>query len=106
MNVRHEPNTFFRGPGKRLLRGEICDALGIDGYGPSEEALVHDLSKKIERHCQRVARAAGGSYNARFASAVRDGKQALRHEPRALVAFTRFCGNVMGAMEPNDQTET
>ncbi|GAB2808166.1 hypothetical protein GCM10027021_35980 [Dyella kyungheensis] len=99
MNVRHEPNKPLRGLGKHLLRGQICDALGIDGYGPSEEALVNDLQRKIERHCQRVARAAVGSYNARLAAAVAQGKRALEREPRALIAFTRFCGNVMGAMD-------
>jgi hypothetical protein len=80
------------------LPGQICDALGIDGYGPAEEALVNDLVGKLERHCQRVARAAVGGYNSRLASAVAKGKKALEREPQALTAFTRFCGNVMGAM--------
>lgn len=97
MNARHEPSEPIRGL-RRCLPGEICDTLGIDGYGPAEEALVYDLARKIDRHCQRVARAAVGGYNSRLASAVAEGKRALAREPQALAAFTRFCGNVMGAM--------
>ncbi|MHA6203984.1 hypothetical protein ACXU4B_06150 [Dyella soli] len=97
MSVRHKPNESIRGL-RESLPGQICDALGIDGYGSREEALVYDLAKKIDRHCQRVARAAAGGYNSRLASAVAEGKKALEREPQALAAFIRFCGSVMGAM--------
>lgn len=97
MNVRHKPNEPLRGL-RHCLPDQIYDSLGIDGYGPAEEALVYDLAKKIDRHCQRVARAAVEGYNSRLGSAVAEGKRALAHEPQALAAFTRFCGSVMGAL--------
>ena len=83
-----------------VLQDVVCDSARIEIGAPGSDSLIQNLVSRIEPHARRAARASGGGYNQRWASAVAAGKKGLVDDIQALEAFKLFCARMMSGMDP------